>query len=152
MSDHIVARAEGLTRYFGPQAVVRDLNLTVPRGAVVGLLGLNGAGKSTTLRMLLGLLEPTRGHASVLGRDSRELTAEDRSRIGYTGEGHFLYDNMSIRDAQRFGKDTSPRWDSRLFEETVERFSIERLARVRSLSRDPRAAVALASTVAPAPA
>ncbi|MCA9149980.1 MAG: ABC transporter ATP-binding protein [Planctomycetales bacterium] len=151
MEDNRVIYTEDLTRYFGQQAVVRNLNLAVPRGAVVGLLGLNGAGKTTTLRMLLGMLEPTRGHATVLGKDSRDLTPEDRGRIGFTGEGHFLYDWMSIRDTEKFGRDTFPRWDDRLFQETVDRFGIARLAHVRSLSRGQRAGVSLASTLATAP-
>ena len=96
MHGDLVISAQGLTRYFGHRPVVHTLDLAVPRGSVTGLLGLNGAGKTTTLRMLLGFLEPTRGTSQILGKDSQSLTAEDRARIGYTVEGHFLYGWMTV--------------------------------------------------------
>src|ERR1019366_5683361 len=87
----------GLTRYFGAQPAVYELNLEVPRGSVFAFLGRNGSGKTTTIRMLLGLLEPTRGSAIVLGADSRAIPAEMRARIGYMSESHSLYEWMSVR-------------------------------------------------------
>src|SRR5689334_1212335 len=75
-----------LTRYYGRRRVVDDLNLRVPRGCVYALLGRNGSGKTTTIRMLLGLLDPTRGSATVLGHDSRTLPPEVRARVGYMAE------------------------------------------------------------------
>jgi ABC-2 type transport system ATP-binding protein len=86
----------GLTRYFGKRPVVQELDFAVPRGSIVGLLGLNGAGKSTAIKMMLGFLTPTRGRSEVLGRDSRTLAPEDRVRIGYAVEGHFLYSKKSL--------------------------------------------------------
>ena len=65
-----VIETRGLTRYFGSRCVVDMLDLSIPRGCIFGFLGRNGAGKSTTIRMLLGLVAPTRGTASVLGYDS----------------------------------------------------------------------------------
>ena len=87
MAEYAI-EANGLTRYFGNKPVVQQATFTVPVGSVTGLLGLNGAGKSTTIRMLMGLLEPTRGSCSLLGVDSRQLKPEDRVRVGYTIEGH----------------------------------------------------------------
>ena len=97
-----VIRAERLTRYFGSHAVVRDLDFDVPHGKVTALLGLNGAGKTTTIRMMVGLLWPTRGRCRTLDRDSRDLRAEDLSRIGYMVEGHYLYPWMRVGEVQRF--------------------------------------------------
>jgi ABC-2 type transport system ATP-binding protein len=151
MTDHDVIRTHRLTRYFGSRAVVRDLDFAVPRGSIVGLLGLNGAGKTTTIRMLMGLLDPTRGSCEVLGRDSRELTPDERSRIGHTVEGHFLYPWMRVRDCERFGRDTHPRWDDGFFRDTVRRFGIDSSAKVSWLSRGQRAGVSLASTLAGEP-
>lgn len=148
MSNNDVIRTRHLTRYFGRRAVVREMNFAVPRGCVVGLLGLNGAGKTTTIRMLLGFLEPTRGRCEVLGRDSRELTPDDRARIGHTVEGHFLYPWMRVREAERFGRETHPRWDGNFFEQAVRRFGIDTAAKVCWLSRGQRAGVSLASTLA----
>ncbi|MDR1304629.1 MAG: ATP-binding cassette domain-containing protein, partial [Verrucomicrobiales bacterium] len=68
MSEYVI-ETNGLTRFFGKNCVVSELNLKISRGSIFGFLGRNGAGKSTTIRMLLGLLAPTRGSARVLGRD-----------------------------------------------------------------------------------
>lgn len=90
MNDYVI-ETHGLTRYFGRHCVVSELDLRVPRGSIFGFLGRNGAGKSTTIRMLLGLAAPTRGTSTVLGRNSQELTPEDRAKIGYLPEGHHVY-------------------------------------------------------------
>lgn len=65
MKSECVIETERLTRYFGRKQIVRDLDLNVPRGSVFGFLGRNGSGKTTTIRMLLGLLPPTRGRSKV---------------------------------------------------------------------------------------
>src|SRR5580658_6641295 len=88
MNDDYVIRTEGLTRYFGAKAAVYELNLAVPRGGVFAFLGRNGSGKSTAIRMLLGLLPPTRANGTILGGDIRALTPEIRARIGYLTEEH----------------------------------------------------------------
>lgn len=143
--------ASGLTRYFGSRSVVEQLDLNIPYGSVTGLLGLNGAGKTTTLRMLMGFLEPTRGTCSILGKSSQELQPEDRARIGYTVEGHFLYGWMSVRECEQFQRTTFPRWNGVMFEETVRRFGIDPSQKTRALSRGQRAGVSLALTLATEP-
>jgi ABC-2 type transport system ATP-binding protein len=65
MSDFVI-QTHNLTRYFGPKAAVQQVNLSVPRGSVFALMGRNGSGKTTAIRMLLGLMSPTRGSAEVL--------------------------------------------------------------------------------------
>ncbi len=67
-----IIRTEHLSRRFGPVQAVDDLNLEIRQGIVFGFLGPNGAGKTTTIHLLLGLLEPTAGHALVLGFDTRK--------------------------------------------------------------------------------
>ena len=79
MEDVIVT--QGLTKYFGGKKVVDRLDLRVPRGAIYALLGDNGAGKSTTIRMLTGLLEPDMGRASILGEDCWACAIELRQYI-----------------------------------------------------------------------
>src|SRR2546423_4561444 len=98
MSDQPVIRARGLTRYFGGKAAVYELDLQVPQGCVFAFLGRNGSGKTTTIRMLLGLLEPTRGEATVLGGNIRSLTTGIRARIGYLTEEHQLYGWMKVKE------------------------------------------------------
>ena len=76
MPDVVVA--QGLTKYYGRQAVVDALNLRIPAGSIYGLLGRNGAGKSTAIKMLLGLVHPSRGRAELLGEDSVAIRPETR--------------------------------------------------------------------------
>jgi ABC-2 type transport system ATP-binding protein len=141
----------GLTRYFGKRPVVQELDFAVPRGSIVGLLGLNGAGKSTAIKMMLGFLTPTRGRCEILGRDSQTLVPEDRVRIGYAVEGHYLYPWMRVQDCEAFGRDTFPRWNRENFYSTVDRFGIGTSQKVSWLSRGQRAGVSLASTISSDP-
>ncbi len=151
MTNEVAIRTVGLTRYFGTKAVVRDLDFTVHRGSIVGLLGLNGAGKTTTIRMMLGFLTPTRGSCTILGCDAQQLTAEDRTRIGHTVEGHYLYPWMRVEECEQFGRATFTRWNRQIFHDTIERFDIQAKQRVAWLSRGQRAGVSIASTLAADP-
>ena len=82
---------EGVARRYGDRAVLRGLDLRVRPGEIHALLGRNGSGKTTALRILLGFLEPHAGRSSVLGVDSQALSPADRGRIGYVSEDHRLY-------------------------------------------------------------
>ncbi|NBV23622.1 MAG: ABC transporter ATP-binding protein [Proteobacteria bacterium] len=151
MSEPPVISTRGLTRYFGKRCAVQDLTLDVPRGCVFAFLGRNGSGKSTTIRMLLGLLRPDRGTASVLGCDSRQLTPELRARIGYLTEEHQLYGWMTVRQAGEFQAAFYPRWDEKFFRGVIGHFGLKPEARVKELSRGMRAGLCLALTLAPDP-
>lgn len=151
MSDQPVIQTRGLTRYFGAKCAVHDLNLEVPRGCVFAFLGRNGSGKSTTIRMLLGLLRPDRGEACVLGCDSRHLTPELRARVGYLTEEHQLYGWMTVRQAGEFQAAFYPRWSEKIFRGVLGHFGLKPEALVKDLSRGMRAGLCLALTLAPDP-
>ncbi|WP_318513054.1 ABC transporter ATP-binding protein [Photobacterium leiognathi] len=93
---------KGLTRKFGDFVAVDSLNLTVPRGAIYGFLGPNGCGKSTTLRMLTGLLTPTSGNVNVLGLDIPQQAEELRLRIGYMTQKFSLFSDLTIYENLEF--------------------------------------------------
>ena len=151
MSDQPVIKAQGLTRYFGARAAVYDLNLEVPRGSVFAFLGRNGSGKTTTIRMLLGLLRPTRGGGAILGYDIRALTPEARARIGYLTEEHQLYGWMQVRECRDFQSQFYPKWNDKIFRGIIGHFGLRPEARVKDLSRGERAGLCLALTLAPEP-
>src|SRR5262245_24925529 len=88
----------GLTKRFGPRIVVDHLDLTVPRGRIVGFLGPNGSGKTTTIRMLCGLLRPDEGSGTCLGLDLRTRAAEIKRRVGYMTQRFSLYEDLSIEE------------------------------------------------------
>lgn len=93
-----IIHTEHLSRSFGTVKAVDDLSLEVPAGIVFGFLGPNGAGKTTTIHLLLGLLEPTKGKASVLGFDIHTHSSEIRARSGALLEYVGLYERMSAED------------------------------------------------------
>lgn len=97
MAD-IAIHTDNLTRHFGPVKAVDGLTFAVPAGSVFGFLGPNGSGKTTTIRLLLGLLEPTGGRAEVLGLDVRTQASEIRAQAGVVLDQHGLYEQMSALD------------------------------------------------------
>ncbi|APZ43692.1 ATP-binding cassette domain-containing protein [Acidihalobacter ferrooxydans] len=100
--DETVIAVRDLTRRFGDFYAVRGVDFTVKRGEIFGLLGANGAGKSTTFRMLCGLLPPSGGHLAVAGVDLRKAAATARARIGYMAQRFSLYGHLSARQNLQF--------------------------------------------------
>jgi len=88
---------DGLTKYYGERAAIRDLTFTIARGEVIGFLGLNGAGKSTTLKVLGCVLLPTSGKVTIDGLDVTRDPHEIRKRIGFLPDVPPLYDEMTVR-------------------------------------------------------
>jgi ABC-2 type transport system ATP-binding protein len=149
MADAIVT--ERLTKHYGQKRVVDCLNLRVPQGSVYGLLGRNGAGKSTVIKMMMGMVHPDSGRSFLLGEDSQNLTDETRARTAYLAEGHPLYGWMTIDEAVNFAKSFYPRWNDVLVDQILDHFELSRRQKFRRLSRGQQAQVSLALAVAPDP-
>jgi ABC-2 type transport system ATP-binding protein len=94
--------ARSLSKRFGPVTAVEDLSFEIPTGAVCGFLGPNGSGKTTTLRMLAGLLRPDRGALRIDGLDALRDDLEVRRRVGYLPEGAPAYPEMRVEEYLRF--------------------------------------------------
>lgn len=130
-------------RHFGQQEVLRGLDLVVHPGEVFALLGRNGAGKTTALRILLGFLGAHAGEARILGTSSADLPAELRDRIGYVSEGHRLPLEARVRDVLRFEADTRERFEPAVAERELAKRGLPPGKRIWSLSRGQRAQLAL---------
>jgi ABC-2 type transport system ATP-binding protein len=103
MNAHdIVIDVHGLTKKFDGRAVVRNLSMQVKRGTIYGFLGPNGSGKTTTIRMLCGLLTPDEGTGTCLGYDIRTETDKIKRQVGYMTQHFSLYQDLSVRENLEF--------------------------------------------------
>jgi ABC-2 type transport system ATP-binding protein len=147
-----IIAAQGLTKRFGDFTAVDDLTLTVDPGTIFAFLGANGSGKSTTIRMLIGLLQPTAGRITLDGVDVIATPRRVRDRIGYMGQKVSLYQGLSLRENVEFyaglvgleGAALEQRWGA-----LRERFDLAAAERERSESLSAgvrqRAGLALAT-------
>jgi ABC-2 type transport system ATP-binding protein len=147
-----VLETEGLTKFYGSTLAVDHLDLKIPQGCICGFVGRNGAGKTTAIKLMLGLLKPTAGSSRLLGCDSQELEPAIRQRIGYVTEGHRLFRWMSITELQKFQRAFFPKqWDEKFFADMIEYFDLPKKRKIKHLSNGERAQVSLALALAPNP-
>src|SRR5436189_1645545 len=98
----IAINVEGLSKSFGGREVVHDLSMQVKRGSIYGFLGPNGSGKTTTIRMLCGLLTPDAGEGTCLGYDIRRDADKIKRQVGYMTQRFSLYQDLSVRENLEF--------------------------------------------------
>jgi ABC-2 type transport system ATP-binding protein len=146
-----VIRTRGLTKYYGPKTVVDRLDLAVPVGAVFALLGDNGAGKSTTIRMLTGALPADGGRAEVLGQDCWTAAPALRLRVGYVPEKPRFYDWMTVAEIGWFSAGFHRPGYLTRYLDLAARFRLDRTSRLSSLSKGGYAKVGLALALAADP-
>lgn len=134
---------QGLAHRYGQRYIYRDLSFAVPHGKVVALLGKNGVGKTTLIRLLMGFLRPTAGCCRVLGEDSHDLSPATRARIGLLFEGHLAYDFMTIAQIERFYRRFYPRWRRDLYYDLVDRLALPHDHKIANMSCGQRSQVVL---------
>ena len=140
-----------LTHSYGEKTVLHDLTFTVDAGGVFGLLGKNGAGKSTAINILMGYLRPTGGTCSVLGDPSHDLRPATRSRIGLLHEGFIQYDFMTIGELERYYAPFYPNWDASVFRSLVGKLDVPETRRLSRMSCGQRSQVVLGLIMAQRP-
>ncbi|TWT51932.1 putative ABC transporter ATP-binding protein YxlF [Thalassoglobus neptunius] len=124
-----------ISRRFGSVYAVENVSLDVPRGATLGLLGMNGAGKSTTLRILMGLLKPHAGSVTIDDKDVVADGAELRTRIGYVPERPTAYSWMTVGEVMMFCKRLQPHWHDQTADEMLKSFRLDAGKRISALSK-----------------
>jgi ABC-2 type transport system ATP-binding protein len=147
MSDGAL-KFEQVTRRFGRTTAVDRLDLTVEPGSVLGLVGRNGAGKTTSLRLALGMLYADGGRIRVLGLDPVEQAQEVRTRVSLLSEESHLYPWMTVREVLEFGAALHPRWDDAQAKKLSARLELEPDKRLQTLSRGTKAKAPLVLGVA----
>src|SRR2546423_4868155 len=134
---------ENLGRAFGEFEAVKGVSLRVEKGTVFGLLGVNGAGKSTIIKMIVGHLRPTRGRIRVLGGALEDDLVEFRRRVASVSENRYLYEWMTVAESLEFTRAFHDTWDARKAADLLKRFSLPPEKKVRQLSRGNRARLCL---------
>lgn len=145
MSDAAIATS-GLTKHYGRVAALEGLDLEVKRGEIFGFLGPNGSGKTTTIRLLLGLIHPTRGSARILGIPAADVARAHR-HLGYVPGDVALWPQLTGHEALRLLGNVSGWVDADFRAELVDRFQIDPSARVRSMSKGNRQKIALVAAL-----
>jgi ABC-2 type transport system ATP-binding protein len=141
-------QTESLAKNFGRTEVLRGIDLAVPEGAIYALVGANGAGKTTMIKLLMNIFLPTAGRAQVLGVDSRKLAGRDFDRIGYVSENQDLPDAMTVGALLDYMRPFYPTWDRALEQQLVRQFDLPLDRKLRHLSRGMRMKAAFASSLA----
>ena len=136
--DGSVVRAVGLTKYYGRQRGLLDLDLEVLAGEVFGYLGPNGAGKTTTIRLLLDCIRPTRGSVTVLGLDAHRASRAVRRRVGYLPGDLRLYDSLSGRELVSYFAALRGGVSQARVRELAERLECDLSREIRTLSTGSR--------------
>jgi ABC-type multidrug transport system ATPase subunit len=145
-------QAQGLTKRFGRTVALDGVDLDVPEGAIYALVGANGAGKTTIIKLLMNIFRPTAGQASVLGIDCVKLAGRDFNRIGYVSENQEMPEWMTVGALLAYWRPFYPQWDRELEQQFVRQFDLPLTRPLKHLSRGMRMKAAFASALAYRPA
>ncbi len=145
MSHTPVIQVRELRKSFGPVDAVCGLNMAVAPNRITAFLGLNGAGKSTTIKMLLGMIAPSSGEGTVLGRriGDPEESVDMRRCVAYVSEQQHLYDYMTVEQMIRFTKSFYPAWHREIEQKLLRTYELPPRRKVGSLSKGMRRKLAL---------
>lgn len=140
-----------LTHYYGKKMVYENLNFHVREGSILGLLGKNGSGKTTTINILNGFLQPRSGQCLIYGEDSQHLSPENKARIGFLIEGHIQYSFMNINQLEKFYSGFYPKWDNAPYWELMSKLKVAPKQKISTMSCGQRSQVALGLILAQDP-
>lgn len=145
MTNQAAIWAHALTKSYGRTEAVRGLNLLVGRNRITAFLGRNGAGKSTTIKMLLGMILPTAGEGTILGKQIRDPKAnlEMRRRVAYVAEDKPLYGYMTVEQTIRFASSFYSDWRTDLEQKLLQEYELPLRKKVKQLSKGMRTKLAL---------
>jgi len=141
-------RMENLSKEFGRTVAVDGINLDVAEGAIYALVGPNGSGKTTTIKMLMNILPPSSGRAQVLGVDSRSFCGKDFARVGYVSENQEMPEWMTVGALMEYCRGFYPQWDAQLADQLVRQMDLTLDRKLKHLSRGMRMKAAFASSLA----
>ncbi len=134
---------QNLTKKYKTHGALKDLSLSVPEGSAFLIVGANGAGKTTMIKILMNLLQATSGSAEVLGVDSKRLSPRELAQIGYVSENQELPGRLSVTEYLAYLRPFYPKWDKLLEQDIIRQFRLPGDRRIHELSHGMRVKLAL---------
>lgn len=146
-----IIECNNLTHYYGNRLIYKDLSFNVPRGKIVGLLGKNGTGKTTTINILSGYLKPKSGECKIFGENIQTMNPTLRQNMGLLIEGHVQYQFMTIKQIEKFYSAFYPNWKKDAFYGLMDKLKVADKQRISRMSCGQRSQVALGLILAQNP-
>ena len=143
-----IIETQGLIKNYGKFGALQGLDLSMPEGSVFALVGASGAGKTTTIKILLNMLAPTRGRATILGVDTRALRPSILARVGYVSENQVLPARLRVEQFFNYLRPCYASWDSQLEQQLRTQLRLPASRRIGQLSHGMRLKLALACALA----
>ncbi|MDE7472435.1 MAG: ABC transporter ATP-binding protein [Muribaculaceae bacterium] len=143
MSEPVISVKNLTQRYGKGRIIYKDLSFDVPKGRILGLLGKNGTGKTTTINILMGYLKPQAGECRIFGESITEMRPETRARIALLIEGHVQYAFMTIEQIERFYSQFYPKWNKDAYYELMHKLHVSPNQHISTMSCGQRSQVAL---------
>lgn len=150
-ADNTILQLQGVRKSFGSLTVLDQLSLSVNRGEVFGFLGRNGAGKSTAIRILMGITRSDAGQISIFGKPLLDDVIGIRQRIGYVAQDQNMYPWMTPKILARFVSGFYPRWDEKRYQQLIGDFDLPIKRRIGTFSGGMKAKLALTLALATRP-
>lgn len=147
-----IIECNNLTHYYGKRLIYENLSFNVPKGRILGLLGKNGTGKTTTINILSGYLKPRSGECRIFGEEIQTMKPELRRNIGLLIEGHVQYQFMTITQIEKFYAAFYPgQWKKEAYYELMKKLKVAQGQRISRMSCGQRSQVALGLILAQNP-
>jgi ABC-2 type transport system ATP-binding protein len=146
-----VVECRNLTHYYGKKLIYENMSFNIRKGSIFGLLGKNGTGKTTTINILNGYLQPYSGQCVIFGEDSQHLSPATKARIGFLMEGHIQYDFMNIHQIEKFYAQFFPNWKREAYFELMAKLEVSPKQKLSTMSCGQRSQVALGLILAQDP-
>lgn len=138
-----IISCKNLTHYYGKRLIYEDLNFEVPQGRILGLLGKNGTGKTTTINILNGYLKPHSGQCFMFGEDIQHINPATKERIALLIEGHVQYSFMNSEQIEQFYAPFYPKWNKEAYYELIKLLKVAPKQKLSQMSCGQRSQVAL---------
>ncbi len=151
MGTNNIVECKNLTHFYGKRCIYENLNFEIPQGRILGLLGKNGTGKTTTINILNGYLKPRSGECLMFGENSANLSPATKQKVGLLIEGHVQYPFMNIYEIEKYYSAFYPKWKKEAYWELMKLLKIDPKQKLSQMSCGQKSQVALGLILAQDP-